>query len=85
MSKRIMALPQDPVPSWQVNVVIPDGMNFKMEEMEVVTKNIMKRLGCETCHSGYQIRWCAQRVFYKERRMDVIINAKTLAVGAIGR
>ena len=35
-----------------VNVFVPREVHFDLKKMQVVTANILKRLGCEGCHSG---------------------------------
>lgn len=40
--------------------------------MQVVTSNILKRLGCEGCHSG--------RIIYFKNLEDFVVNPKTLEV-----
>ena len=55
-----------------VNVFVPREVHFDLKKMQVVTANILKRLGCEGCHSGRHI--------YFKNLEDFVVNPKTLDV-----
>jgi len=55
-----------------VNVYLPREVHFDIKKMQVVTANILKRLGCEGCHSG--------RIIYFKNLEDFVVNPKTLDV-----
>jgi len=55
-----------------VNVYVPREVHFDIKKMQVVTANILKRLGCEGCHSG--------RIIYFKNLEDFVVNPKTLDV-----
>ena len=45
-------LPQDPVPFRRVNIYIPRDVAFNLDRMFDITKTVLKKLGCDGCHSG---------------------------------
>lgn len=55
-----------------VNVFVPREVHFDIKKMQVVTANILRRLGCEGCHSG--------RIIYFKNLEDFVVNVKTLDV-----
>ena len=55
-----------------VNVFVPREVHFDLKKMQVVTASILKRLGCEGCHSG--------RIIYFKNLEDFVVNPKTLDV-----
>jgi hypothetical protein len=59
-----------------VRVVVPTDVLFSLDKMQKVTANLLGRLGCTTCHSGFDIRFV--------RETDFLVNAKTLDVHGLG-
>jgi hypothetical protein len=59
-----------------VRVVVPTDVLFNLDRMQKVTANLLGRLGCPACHSGFDIRFL--------RETDFLVNAKTLDVQALG-
>lgn len=53
-----------------VRVFIPADVAFSLEKMNKVTANVLGRLGCAQCHSGFDIRFIHE--------LDFVINPKTL-------
>ena len=55
--------PPDP---WRTNVVtvrLPAKVAFDFDAMTKVNKDILGRLGCDGCYSGFDIRYVIQRDF----------------------
>ncbi len=53
-----------------VRVFISPDVAFSLEKMTKVTANVLGRLGCPQCHSGFDIRFIHE--------LDFVINPKTL-------
>jgi hypothetical protein len=65
-------LPQNPIPDRTVNIHISGGISNDLEKLQDVTRQVLGRLGCETCHSGYDIRY--------KHVLDYVVNPRTLEV-----
>lgn len=46
-----------PQPSSRVSVLVPPEAFGNLGRMQEITKNILGRLGCLACHSGFIIDW----------------------------
>ncbi len=55
-----------------IRVHIPAGVGYDMKKMQKVTASVLGRLGCEGCHSGWDIRFLHER--------DFVVNPATLEV-----
>ena len=55
VTKNIVAA--DPVRTGTVRVSVPASVAYNFGRMQEVTKEILGRLGCDECHSGYDIRF----------------------------
>jgi len=60
------------MPSRSVRIVVPREVAFNLERMQKVTANLLGRLGCSQCHSGFDIRFLQE--------LDFVVNSKTLEV-----
>jgi hypothetical protein len=58
-----------------VHVSIPSQVFYDFEKMQVATKDILGRLGCPGCHSGYDIR------FRQEIEFHVNLKGQVRALG----
>jgi len=58
-----------------VRVRIPTNVAHDLQSMQKVTANVLRHLGCEACHSGFDIRYDVVR--------DLVVNAN-LEVKAAG-
>ena len=63
-----IALPQDPIPTRTVHLVVPREVAFSLEKIQKVTVNLLGRLGCPQCHSGFDIRFIQERDFIADPR-----------------
>jgi hypothetical protein len=72
MEARGLALPQDPDPIRPVRLVVSGEIAFDLKKMQKVTANLLGRLGCPACHSGFDIRFI--------QALDFVVNPKTLEV-----
>lgn len=68
-------LPQDPIPLRPVRVFVSGSVDYDLEKIQRVTANLMRILGCEGCHSGYDIRII--------RALDFTVHPETLEVNEI--
>lgn len=68
-----MAPPQDPIPvrGQQIRVIVPREVGNNLEQLQKTLANVMGRLGCARCTSGYDLRLIQE--------CDFVVNAKTLA------
>ena len=47
-----------------VRVSVPASIARDLERMQGVTKEVLGRLGCPNCHSGFDIRFDIEREFF---------------------
>lgn len=64
--------PQAPAPLATINVFVTREISFDLERMNRVTAAVLKRLGCENCHSGHILNYHSLQ--------DFIVNPKTLEI-----
>lgn len=58
-----------------VRVNVPADVAYDLQKHAKVTENVLARLGCRGCHSGYDIRFIYER--------DFAVNPVTLDVHAV--
>jgi hypothetical protein len=46
-----------------VHVKVPAAVFNHLDKMQALTKEIVGRLGCTPCHSGFDIRWVQEVEF----------------------
>ena len=65
---------QDPVPSRgnTIRVFVPHEVAYNLERLQKTLANVVDRLGCPGCHSGFDVRFIQER--------DFVVNPKSLAV-----
>ena len=51
-----------------VRVSIPASMFHNLDAMQKVTKQVLGQLGCEACHSGFDIRYDVVRQFVVDEK-----------------
>ncbi|MBZ5538123.1 MAG: hypothetical protein LAO31_19395 [Acidobacteriia bacterium] len=66
------ALPQDPVPLRRVNIYVTRDVAFNIKKMNQITDSVLKRLGCDGCHSG--------RVLDYHIIEDFVVNPQSLEI-----
>lgn len=54
-----------------VRVSIPAGLHHNLDGMHNVTKQVLGQLGCEACHSGFDIRYDIVREFIADEKGNV--------------
>ncbi|HKH43579.1 MAG TPA: hypothetical protein VKM72_02840 [Thermoanaerobaculia bacterium] len=54
-----------------VRVTIPVKVANDLKSMQRVTASILGQLGCEGCHSGFDIRYDVVREFVVNEQLDV--------------
>lgn len=54
-----------------VRVSIPAGLAHDFDAMQRVTKQVLGQLGCEGCHSGFDIRFEVLRDFIADEKANV--------------
>lgn len=59
-----------------VYVSIPPEIAYDAKKMQKVTANLLGRLGCPGCHSGFDIRF--------RHLLDFVVNPKSLELESIG-
>jgi hypothetical protein len=68
-------LPQDPVPALTdrtILVTVPASVAFDLDKMQTISKNVLGRLGCPGCHSGFDIRYIMERRFRFNENLEFI-------------
>jgi len=51
-----------------VRVSIPTSVSHNFDAMQRVTKQVLGQLGCEACHSGFDIRYDVLREFIADEK-----------------
>lgn len=64
-------LSSDPKLDRTVRVSIPAKVAFDLDSMQQVTANILERLGCPACHSGWDIRFDMERQFLVDEKLNI--------------
>jgi hypothetical protein len=54
-----------------VRVTIPAAIFHKLDAMNSVTRKVLGQLGCEACHSGFDIRYDVIREFIVDETGNV--------------
>ena len=54
-----------------VHVVVPAQIAFNLDRMQTVTREILGRLGCDKCHSGWDIRFRLETDFIVDEQGKV--------------
>ncbi|HEX2222912.1 MAG TPA: hypothetical protein VHN15_01755 [Thermoanaerobaculia bacterium] len=54
-----------------VRVSIPAKVAFDLKSIQRVTAQVLGQLGCENCHSGYDIRFDVVRDFIVDEKLGV--------------
>ena len=54
-----------------VRVSIPAKVAFDLKSMQRVTAQVLGQLGCEACHSGFDIRFDVLRDFVVDEKLGV--------------
>lgn len=48
-----------------VHVTVPASVADNLQMMQKLTGSILKKLGCAACHSGFDIRWLREDLYFK--------------------
>jgi hypothetical protein len=54
-----------------VRVTIPAKVAHDLSSMQKVTASVLGKLGCEACHSGFDIRYDVVREFVVDEKLGV--------------
>jgi hypothetical protein len=71
MPKATTLEPQAPIASNVVHVSVPAEVAFNLSKLQRVQKDILGRLGCLACCSGWDIRWDLERRFSVDDKLNV--------------
>jgi len=64
--------PEQPAITGQVvRVSIPKELAYNLDRFQEVQKNILGKLGCRACCSGWDIRWEFERRFLVDNQLNV--------------
>lgn len=55
-----------------ITVMVPPEVAFDLDKTQAVLKNVLGKLGCQGCTSGFDIRFVLER--------DFVVNPQTLDV-----
>ena len=58
-----------------ITVMVPPEVAFDLDKTQVVLKNVLGKLGCPGCTSGFDIRFVLER--------DFVVNPQTLDVANV--
>lgn len=54
-----------------VRVTVPAKVAFDLKSIQRVTADVLGKLGCEACHSGFDIRFDVVREFVVDEKLAV--------------
>lgn len=54
-----------------VRVTVPARVAYDLGSMQKVTASVLGKLGCEACHSGFDIRFDVVREFIVDEKLGV--------------
>lgn len=54
-----------------VHVSLPADVIFDMDRFSKVQKDVLGRLGCQACCSGWDIRWEVERQFIVDQDLNI--------------
>ena len=54
-----------------VRVTVPARVAYRLPEIQKVTAEVLGRLGCPECHSGFDIRFDAVSQFVVDEQLNV--------------
>ena len=71
--ERQLIAADDPSPQPSlVRVAVPAGVAYDLDRFQKVQKDILGRLGCLACCSGWDIRWDIYRNFAVDDKLKVV-------------
>ncbi len=59
------------LPGNVVRVVVPARAAYNLATMQQISKSVLGKLGCDGCHSGWDIRFEIEREFFANERGEV--------------
>lgn len=71
MSNPKVAIDTVPFPERTVRVAVPAKLTFQLDGMQKITASVLGRLGCPTCHSGWDIRFDVMRSFVVDEKLNI--------------
>jgi hypothetical protein len=66
-----VAIDTVPLSERVVRVSIPAKVTFQLGDMQKITASVLGRLGCPTCHSGWDIRFDLIRSFVADEKFNL--------------
>ena len=54
-----------------IKVKVPASVAFDLKKMNKVTAEVLGRLGCPGCHSGYDLRFDFERQFVFNEKLEI--------------
>ena len=58
-----------------VHIDIPPEVAFDIDRMAEITRTIMGRLGCDGCHSGFDLRFNVARRWVFDAKLNDVVEA----------
>lgn len=55
-----------------VHVTIPSSVAFNLEKIQQIQKNVLGRLGCQACCSGFDIRFIQEMDFKFNEKAELV-------------
>jgi hypothetical protein len=66
-----------------VRVTVPMEVMYDLKKLQKVQQSVLDRLGCSSCHSGFDIRFIHHRDFVVDQKLNV--QEQVINVGIAGR
>jgi hypothetical protein len=71
----VVGFDPQPDPPGSIRVYVSRDIDFDLDKMNRVTANVLGRLGCEHCHSGFDLRFV--------HILDYVADPETLEVSEV--
>lgn len=55
-----------------IYITVPTSAAYDLDKMNKITKTVLGKLGCEGCHSGFDIRFLNETRFRFNERLEMI-------------
>jgi hypothetical protein len=61
-----------PSSSRQVHVTVPASAAYSLDKMQSISKQVLGKLGCGGCHSGFDIRFLTEMNFRFNEKLEIM-------------
>lgn len=54
-----------------IHIRVPASATNNMNSMQKITENVLGKLGCPNCHSGFDLRFDIERIFVFNENLEL--------------